>query len=108
VAMNSGGGLSLSIHIANDDQNHDGDPQRAMDRNQHMVVGQRSDHRNADEQHRQNHRRHRPVQEPGEQRELPAASASSYSLAGTHWRISAGVTALGSLVSPARRVKDCE
>src|ERR1700722_2187734 len=73
-----------------------------------MVVRQRGDHRNADEQHRQDHRRHRPVQYPGEQRELLGAHRWRYSRFVTHWRISVGVTALGCLVSPARLVNDCE
>src|SRR6266446_757345 len=75
-----------------------------MDRHEHMVVGQRDDHGNADAKHGQDHRGHRPVQQPREGGELSALGRHSQSAL----RTSAGVIALGCFVSPARLLNDCE
>src|SRR5437899_162854 len=75
-----------------------------MDRYEYMVVGQRGDHGNADAKHGQDHRGHRPVQQPREGGELVAFRWHPHS----PFRTSAGVIALGCFVSPARLVNDCE
>src|SRR5882672_7075416 len=74
-----------------------------MDRYEHMVVVQRGDHGNADAKHGQDHRGHRPVQQPREGGELKALGCHSQPPLPT----SAGVTALGCFVSPARLLNDC-
>src|SRR5258707_8919221 len=74
-----------------------------MDRHEHVVVGQRGDHGNADAKHGQDHRGHRPVQQPREGGELKALGCHSQPPLPT----SAGVTALGCFVSPARLLNDC-
>ena len=75
-----------------------------MDRHEHVVVGQRGDHGDADAKHGQDHGGHRPVQQPREGGELAAFGWHRHSPLPT----SAGVIALGCFVSPARRVNDCE
>src|SRR5260370_22082454 len=92
------------VHEANDDQDQDRDTQRPMDRHEHMVVGQRDDHTDADAKHGQDHRGHRPVQQPREGGELAALGWHPHS----PFHTSAGVIALGCFVSPARLVNDCE
>src|SRR5436190_6130318 len=74
-----------------------------MDRYEHMVVVQRSDHGNADAKHGQDHRCHRPVQQPREGGELKALGCHSQPPLPT----STGVIALGCFVSPARLLNDC-
>src|SRR5882672_1214089 len=75
-----------------------------MDRYEHMVVVQRGDHGNADAKHGQDHRGHRPVQQPREGGELAALGGHFQS----PLRTSAGVIALACFFSPARLVNDCE
>src|SRR5437868_10852858 len=75
-----------------------------MDRHEHMVVVQRGDHENADAKHGQDHRGHRPVQQPREGGELATLGCHSHS----PFRTSAGVIVLGCFVSPARLVNDRE
>src|SRR4029077_7129157 len=93
----------LPVHEANNNQDQNRDPQRAMDRHEHVVVGQRGDHGNADAKHGQDHRGHRPVQQPREGSELKALGCHAQSPLPT----SADVIALGCLVSPARLLNDC-
>src|SRR5882672_8903981 len=75
-----------------------------MDRYEHMVVVQRGDHGDADAEHGQDHRGHRPVQQPREGGELTALGGHPHS----PFRMSAGVVALCCFVSPARLVNDRE
>ena len=58
------------VNEPDDHQQHDRDPQRAVERHERVVVAQRRYHRHPDAEHRQDHRGHRPVQQPREQREL--------------------------------------
>src|ERR1700751_2883557 len=75
-----------------------------MERHEQMVAGQGHAHGHADAKHGQDHRGHRPVQQPREGRELEGLGCHSQS----PLRTSAGVTALGCFVSPSRLVNDCE
>src|SRR5439155_11318959 len=96
--------IQQPIHEANNDQDQNRDAERAMDRHEHMVAVQRDDHGNADAKHGQDHRGHRPVQQPREGGELKALGCHSQSPLPT----SADVIALGCFVSPARLLNDCE
>jgi hypothetical protein len=73
-----------------------------MNCQEHMVVSKRSDHRDADEQHGQNHYCHQPVEDARLKGELCAG------LWRVHFSVSAVEIALGSLGSPSRRVNDTE
>src|SRR5207237_7092258 len=75
-----------------------------MDRYEYMVVDQRGDHGNADAEHGQDHRGHRPVQQPREGGELARFARHPHS----PLRTSEGVIALGCFVSLPRLVNDCE
>src|SRR6516225_7712706 len=75
-----------------------------MNRRERVVIGQGGDHGDADAKHGQDHRGHGPVQEPGKGMELAVWGGHAQSPLCT----SAGVIALGSFVSPARLVYDCE
>ena len=59
----------LEAYQANHRENQNGDAEGAMDRHQHVVVTERGDHGDADTQHGQDHRRHRPVEQSREGRE---------------------------------------
>ena len=58
---NSGGVVEQPIHEADRNENKDQDTQRPVNRDQSMIVRKRRDHADADEQHRQDQDRHRPV-----------------------------------------------
>ena len=58
---NSGGVVEQPIHEADRNENKDQDTQRPVNRDQPMIVRKRKDQADADEQHRQDQDRHRPV-----------------------------------------------
>jgi hypothetical protein len=51
------------VHQPDRHQNEDKDAERLMDRHQQMIIRQRRNHRDADEQHGKNQHCHRPVQD---------------------------------------------
>src|SRR5271155_5353898 len=75
-----------------------------MDSQEPVVVSQRGHHRHTDEQHGHKQGSHQPVKDARQERELSGILRSGHSYLPT----SSVETALGSLCSPSRRVKDCE
>src|ERR1700733_11503189 len=69
-----------------------------------MVVSQRAHHRHTDEQHGHKQGGHQPVKDARQERELSGILRRGHG----YFPTSSVETALGSLCSPSRRVKDCE
>src|ERR1700733_2523528 len=75
-----------------------------MDSHEPVVVPQRGHHRHTDEQHGNKQGSHQPVKDARQERELSGILRCGHS----YFPTSSVETALGSLCSPSRRVKDCE
>src|SRR5580658_4428681 len=76
-----------------------------MDSQEPMVVPQRGHHGHTDEQHGYQQGGHQPVKDTRQEREL---SGILRRRGHSYFPTSSAETALGSLCSPSRRVKDCE
>src|SRR5580692_2819526 len=75
-----------------------------MDSHEPVVVPQRGHHRHTDEQHGNKQGGHQPVKDARQERELSLILRRGHG----YFPTSSVETALGSLCSPSRRVKDCE
>jgi hypothetical protein len=91
------GRIEQPVHEAHHGENQGGDPERAMDRHQQMVVAQGRHHGHTDAQHGQDHGRHHPVQqarEEGSSRSKKVAALLGTSLDGEARLVMAAVTEL--------------
>ena len=83
VARNGGGRWVSRFASRTTAKTRIGHPQRPVDGQEQRVIAQRGDHGDADEQLRDHHRRHRPVQNPGREGET-SCSAGAFACLACH------------------------
>ena len=96
------GRIDQTVDETNRNENQDQDPERPVDREQPMIIGQGGRHPDPDEQHRQDHRSHQPMQNARENWKQLLAHGETLS------PVLETCTSLGVFSSPARRVKEVE